>query len=78
MFIVDKVVVRAICQCGMPMREDGPSGEPDDEHVETATEGEQGLGAFVGVVNAVILLAIGVTACLGIAVFVMWVVRHGR
>jgi len=79
LFIVEPLIVRVICQCGMPVNEDGdPSAEPDDEHVETASEGAEGLGVFVGFANVLMLSAIGLSSIGGVGWLVWFVVRHGR
>jgi hypothetical protein len=63
----------------MPIDEDGiEDAEPDDEHVETATEGAEGLGVLVGFANALILSAIGLSAIGGVGMLVWWIGRHGR
>lgn len=80
LFIVEPVVVRVICRCGMPINEDNcdPNAEPDEEHIETATEGDEGLGVLVGVANGLILLAIGASSIGAVGMLVWWIVRHGR
>jgi len=79
LFIIEPLIVRVICKCGLPTEEDGNlNSEPDEEHIEVATEGEQGLGAMIGFANALILLTIGISAIGGIGLLVWWIVRHGR
>lgn len=80
LFIVEPVVVRVICRCGMALNEDNcdPSTEPDEEHVETATEGDQGLGVLVGFANCMILSLVGLALIGGLGLLVGWIVRHGR
>lgn len=79
LFIVEPIVVRVICQCGMPVNEEvDPNAEPDDEHVETATEGEYGLGPLVGFANVFILSLVSVASIGGIWLIASWIVRHGR
>lgn len=69
------VIWELIARHGLEIEDDRPSGGMDQEHLETATEGEDGLGAAVGIANAVILGIICWALAIGFVVAVWWGMR---